>query len=84
MINLFETSRGDFVPASSLTAEEAVDLHRRGVLGAVDARRLSPAARIAVDVVVAGRVGSRRRRGGCGVTIFWGVRTPTRAHQGRA
>lgn len=84
MINCYETSRGDFVPPHALTADEALALHRRGVLEAGDYGLLTLDARLAVAASAEGAVAARRRRGGCGVTIFWGVRTPTRAYQGRA
>jgi len=83
-INLYETGSGDFVPAYALTVDEAVALHRRGVLEARDERHLSPAARLAVRGETRDAVASRRRRGGRGVVIYWGVRRPTRAYQGRA
>lgn len=79
-INLYETGSGDFAPASSLTADESVALHRRGVLAAIDYERMSIEARAAVGIELRRAVAARRY----GRTIFWGCRVPTRVYHGRA
>lgn len=48
-VTLYETRRGDFAPASSLTPEEAVSAHEHGLLLARDWSALTPGARAAVE-----------------------------------
>lgn len=48
-VTLYETRRGDFVPAGALTPEEAVAAHERGHLLARDWAALTPSARAAVE-----------------------------------
>lgn len=82
MLNIYETHRGDFAPASSLTPAEAVDLHQRGVLEAQDFGLLSGPAREAVRKAFERAVSGNGR---CRVVyVHWGVRKPTRAYLARA
>lgn len=48
-VTLYETARGDFAPASSLTPEEAVAAHEHGHLLARDWGSLTPIARATVE-----------------------------------
>lgn len=48
MVTLYETERGDFAPASALTADEAVSAFRAGHLLAADVHALSAEALTAV------------------------------------
>jgi hypothetical protein len=54
MITLYETARGDYAPAQSLTPAEAVELRRRGWLPDREAGYLSRDARRAVALAVVG------------------------------
>lgn len=77
---LYETPSGAFAPASSLTTDEAVELHRKGMLQATDFEQLQPAAMVAVLHAIEERV-----RGTSTATVqFWGVLRPRRVLQGRA
>lgn len=72
MVNLYETKRGDFAPASGLTDEEAVDLYERQLLLATDIAWLRPSARLAVLRAIKGfQVESAVRSG---TVIVWGLR----------
>jgi len=80
VINLYDTERG-FCPAESLTPDEAVALHHRGLLEVADYKRLSFAGAFAVFVEIEKAVRGRRP---VGTVIFFGVKSPVRAHQGKA
>jgi hypothetical protein len=72
MVNLYETKRGDFTPASGLTDEEAVDLFERQLLLASDVASLRPSARVAVLRAIKGfQVESAVRSG---TVVVWGLR----------
>lgn len=84
MVTLYETKRGDFAPASSLTDEEAVDMFERQHLLASDLAALRPSARLAVLRAIKNfEVGTASR----GSTVFvWGLRMgdPRRVIEGGA
>lgn len=80
MIHLYETATGVFAPASSLSPEEAVALHRSGMLQATCFEQLKPAAMVAVLHAIEERV----RGASTGTVQFWGVTKPRRVLQGRA
>jgi hypothetical protein len=87
MIRLFETARGDFAPASSLSADEAIDAYRRRWLSYADIEELSEDAAFAIYVE---RVFQLRKALGeppidlGEVIVEWGVKSKTRAQRGRA
>ena len=54
MITLYETARGDYAPAQSLTPAEALEARRRGWLPDSQAGYLSRDARRAVALAVVG------------------------------
>lgn len=80
-INLYELPTGVFCAPQSLTADEAVELHNRRILQATDYELLSFDAAFAVQLEMEAAV---RGAKSTGAVVFWGVRKPIRASQGRA
>jgi hypothetical protein len=82
VISLYEVG-STFVAPQSLTVDEALDLHRRGVLVASDFGFLSEPARDAITAASLKRLDDVRPRNGF-TFVKWGVKRLTRAFIGRA